>query len=119
MSQKKSFHDHMRAYQVIHQNPINKACHMIGVPMILVSLPLMPTVPPVGFSLFGLGWAIQFAGHYFEGKKPEFVSNPINLALGPVWVAIEWAELLTGKKLYTPPAEGHGEVANDVVAEPA
>src|SRR5438094_5943599 len=86
----------MRAYGEEHQHPINKACHMIGIPMIVASLPLIPTAPPVGVSLFTLGWAFQFAGHYFEGKKPTFTRRPINLALGPVWVTIEWLELLTG-----------------------
>ncbi len=55
--------------------------------------------------MFGTGWAIQFLGHYFEGKKPAFGSNPINLVLGPLWVGVEWVELLTGKCLYKLPDE--------------
>lgn len=95
----------MRAYAAIHQHPLNRACHMIGIPMIVASLPLIPTVPPVGVGMFGTGWAIQFLGHYFEGKKPEFTSSPINLVLGPIWVGVEWAHLLTGKVLYSLPEE--------------
>lgn len=96
-----TFRDHMLAYLAIHQHPVNRACHMIGIPMIVASLPLIPAVPPVGLSLFGAGWSIQFLGHYFEGKKPEFVQHPINLVLGPIAVANDWAKLLTGREIYS------------------
>ena len=102
---KKEFHDAMRAYAAIHQHPLNRACHMIGIPMIALSLPVIPIAPPVGLGMFGTGWAIQFLGHWFEGKKPEFGNKPINLVLGPIWVGVEWVELLTGKRLYELPTE--------------
>ncbi len=95
-----TFHDYMRAYADDHQHPLNKLTHMIGIPMIVASLPLIPTVPPVGVSLFTLGWGFQFVGHYFEGKKPSFTKDLKYLAIGPVWVTVEWIELVTGKKIY-------------------
>jgi hypothetical protein len=84
---------------------------MIGIPLIVASLPLLPTVPPVGLGMFATGWTIQFVGHYFEGKKPEFARNPINLAIGPMFVAIEWIELLTGKCIYAVPEAPESPVA--------
>lgn len=95
-----SFHDYMRVYSEDHQNPINKKLHMIGIPMIVGSLPLIPLAPPVGLSMFGVGWTFQFVGHYFEGKKPSFTKDLRYLAIGPVWVAVEWVETLTGKRVY-------------------
>ncbi len=100
MTEKMTFHDYMRAYGEDHQNPINKMTHMVGIPLIVGSLPLIPIVPPVGLSMFGVGWTLQFVGHYFEGKKPSFTKDLKYLAIGPVWVAVEWAETLTGKKIY-------------------
>ena len=99
----KSFHDYMRAYGEDHQHPVNKICHMVGIPVIVASLPLIPVVPPVGVAMFTAGWALQFAGHFVEGKKPSFASDLRYLAIGPVWCAVEWAELLTGKHVYSPP----------------
>jgi len=95
-----TFHDYMRVYSEDHQNSVNKACHMIGIPLIVASLPVIPVVPPVGLSMFGVGWTFQFVGHYFEGKKPSFTKDWRYLAIGPVWVAVEWAETLSGKRLY-------------------
>lgn len=36
--------------------------------------------------LFVIGWLIQFLGHFFEKKTPEFTSSPINLLIGPLAV---------------------------------
>ena len=38
---------------------------------------------------FVLGWALQFIGHGFERKSPEFVKRPENLLLGPVMIMAE------------------------------
>ena len=39
-----------------------------------------------GLLLFVLGWAIQFVGHFFEGKKPAFVDDLVGLIVGPLFV---------------------------------
>jgi uncharacterized membrane protein YGL010W len=122
MPAKMSFHDYMRAYGEDHQNKVNKACHMIGIPLIVASLPVIPVAPPVGLGMFGVGWTFQFVGHAFEGKKPSFTRDLRYLAIGPVWAAVEWAELLTGKRLYEPPpadaepANAAAQGANGVAA---
>lgn len=36
---------------------------------------------------FGLGWALQFIGHYgFEKKSPAFFKNLQQLLVGPIWI---------------------------------
>lgn len=72
-------------YRRDHTHPINKATHMIGIPMIVASLPLIFLFPPIGISLFVLGWIFQFIGHAFEGKPPSFFRDPRFLLVGPVW----------------------------------
>jgi uncharacterized membrane protein YGL010W len=99
-----TFDDYMRSYAEDHQHPYNRALHLVGIPMILASLPAIPLAPPVGIAMFTTGWALQFAGHYFEGKPPAFTRDPRYLAVGAVWAAVEWAEILTGAKLYQPAA---------------
>jgi uncharacterized membrane protein YGL010W len=42
-----------------------------------------------GLGSFVLGWAIQFLGHYYEGKKPAFVDDLLGLLVGPMFVAAE------------------------------
>lgn len=44
-----------------------------------------------GVGLFGVGWAIQFIGHYCEGRKPAFVDDVIGLLIGPLFIVAEAA----------------------------
>jgi len=47
-----------------------------------------------GIGLFGLGWIIQFVGHYYEGRKPAFFDDLMGLAIGPLFVVAEAGFLL-------------------------
>jgi uncharacterized membrane protein YGL010W len=42
-----------------------------------------------GLGTFVAGWALQFAGHYFEGRKPAFVDVIVGLLVGPMFVTAE------------------------------
>jgi uncharacterized membrane protein YGL010W len=42
-------------------------------------------------SLFVGGWALQFLGHYFEGKKPAFLDDIKGLLDGPLFLVAEVA----------------------------
>ena len=78
-------------YAESHQHPINKLTHKIGIPMIALSLPFFVVeifvksfwVLPVSF--FIIGWTLQFIGHYFEGKPPEFFKDWRFLFVGLRW----------------------------------
>jgi hypothetical protein len=85
-------------YETSHQNPVNRAFHTFGIPMIAVSLPLFLLAPLIrGFwkiplSLFTLGWACQFLGHAVEGKPPEFLKDWRFLFVGLRW----WLRTISG-----------------------
>ncbi|MBT9594890.1 MAG: DUF962 domain-containing protein [Vitreoscilla sp.] len=42
-----------------------------------------------GLGLFSLGWAIQFIGHYYEGRKPAFADDLVGLLVGPQFITAE------------------------------
>jgi uncharacterized membrane protein YGL010W len=42
-----------------------------------------------GLSTFMLGWALQFLGHYYEGRKPAFIDDLTGLLVGPMFIAAE------------------------------
>lgn len=44
-----------------------------------------------GIGLFVAGWAIQFVGHIFEGRKPAFVDDLMGLIIGPLFLVAEAA----------------------------
>ncbi len=75
------------SYKLDHQDPRNQACHAVGIPLIAASIPVGATVVglPLAAAMFTTGWAFQFAGHYFEGKKPSFVEDKRALLVGLMW----------------------------------
>ncbi|MCA9587555.1 MAG: DUF962 domain-containing protein [Myxococcales bacterium] len=79
--------DLMHKYEADHTDPRNQACHKVGIPLIAASLPVGATIVglPLAAAMFTTGWAFQFTGHYFEGKKPSFVDDKRNLVVGLLW----------------------------------
>ncbi len=75
----------MEDYKAKHQHPLNKLTHNIGIPMIVVSLPLFFFYWRWALALFIVGWILQFVGHLIEGNQPAFFRNPIYLIIGPLW----------------------------------
>jgi uncharacterized membrane protein YGL010W len=73
-------------YKAKHQHPLNRLSHSIGIPMIVVSLPLFFWNWRWALALFVVGWVFQFVGHAIEGNSPAFFSNPAYLIVGPVWL---------------------------------
>ena len=43
----------------------------------------------LGLGGFLVGWAFQFVGHYFEGRKPAFMDDLVGLLIGPLFVLAE------------------------------
>lgn len=84
---------YLENYKQSHQNKINRALHTVGIPMIVVSLPLFFWEWKWALGIFIVGWILQFAGHIFEGKPPSFFSNPVYLITGPLW----WIKKTFGK----------------------
>ena len=86
-------------YARSHQHPANRFCHTIGIPMILLSLALglaallVDGLWRVALGLFIAGWVLQFIGHVFERKPPEFFSDWRFLFVGVRW----WIEKLRGR----------------------
>lgn len=50
-----------------------------------------------GIGTFVLGWAIQFAGHAIEGRKPAFIDDLRGLLVGPLFVLAEIVFALGGR----------------------
>ncbi|KLE35766.1 DUF962 domain-containing protein [Aurantiacibacter luteus] len=42
-----------------------------------------------GVALFVVGWALQFLGHHYEGRKPAFLDDLRSLLVGPLFVVCE------------------------------
>ena len=73
-------------YKANHTNPINQATHLVGIPLIICSIPLFFFHTKIALMMFVLGWVLQIIGHIFEGKPPSFLKNPTFLVIGPLWL---------------------------------
>lgn len=86
-------------YAQSHQHPVNRFCHTLGIPIIVLSLLLFVSALflrgfwPVPLALFLIGWIFQFVGHAFEGKPPEFFHDWRFLFVGLRW----WVAKMRGR----------------------
>jgi uncharacterized membrane protein YGL010W len=87
----RTWDDWIDEYSESHQHPMNKLTHQLGIPMIAISiLFVIPSVFVGGLwrfalGLFVVGWILQFIGHWFEGKPPEFMKDYRFLFVGMRW----------------------------------
>lgn len=95
----KPWNEWIAQYAQSHQHPVNRFCHTLGIPMIAVSIVIFVATFFVAdwwwlpLTLFVLGWVLQFIGHWFEGKPPEFFSDWRFLLVGLRW----WAAKMRGR----------------------
>ena len=95
----RSMDEWIAQYAESHQNPFNRFCHTLGIPMIAVSIVLLLASIVVtglwryGLGLFIVGWIFQFVGHFVEGKPPEFFRDWRFLFVGLRW----WVAKLRGR----------------------
>ena len=91
--------DWVGEYSQAHQHPVNRLCHSFGIPMIATSLVLFVATYfdralwPLPVGLFVVGWILQFVGHAYEGKPPEFFKDWRFLFVGLRW----WFAKIRGK----------------------
>ncbi len=96
----RSWDEWIEEYADGHRHPMNRLTHSLGIPMIALSLLLI--IPSIFISrlwiaavvLFVVGWILQFIGHYFEGKPPEFFKDYRFLFVGLRW----WFKKIVGMK---------------------
>ena len=87
----RSWEEWVAQYAQSHRHPVNRACHTIGIPLIAASIPIAAIAPFVSglwvlpLLMFVVGWILQFIGHWFEGKPPEFFSDWRFLFVGLRW----------------------------------
>lgn len=95
----KSWDEWISEYGESHTHPTNRLCHSIGIPMIAVSLLVLlagllyAPLWQLGVLLFVIGWVLQFIGHYYEKKPPEFFKDWRFLFVGLRW----WLKKTFGK----------------------
>ena len=71
---------------------------------------LAPSSTVVAFAvLFIVGWALQFLGHHYEGKRPALIDNIFQAFIGPMFLVAE-AMVVMGQRRDLADAMGEGDV---------
>jgi uncharacterized membrane protein YGL010W len=87
----RTWQDWIDEYARSHQHPANRLCHTFGIPIVAASVLLAPAaafIPALRWpvaALFSVGWILQFVGHAYEGKPPEFFKDWRFLFVGLRW----------------------------------
>jgi uncharacterized membrane protein YGL010W len=95
----KSWDEWIAQYGRSLQHPVNRLCHTVGIPLIVLSILLLVLALWVdglwvaALGLFVLGWIFQFVGHAVEGKPPEFLHDWRYLFVGLRW----WLAKIRGR----------------------
>lgn len=79
-------------YEGTHQDPVNRALHMAGIPFVVAGAAGMLAFPAysppwlAAAAAFVFGWVLNFIGHgVFEKNAPAFAEDPLSFVMGPVW----------------------------------
>ena len=96
----RSLRDWIAEYELSHQHPKNRLCHTFGIPLVISSVLLglgssiWHGLLTPALAAFALGWSLQFLGHAYEKKPPEFLKDWRFLLVGARW----WLEKLRARR---------------------
>lgn len=90
--------EYMARYDHEHHHAGNRILHGVGIPVIFAGIILLVLQRwMLGLGLFVAGWMLLFLGHRIEGNKPAFFQGPVYFLVGPLWVAKEIKDFLSGR----------------------
>jgi uncharacterized membrane protein YGL010W len=94
-----SFDEKMDYYRSQHTTQGIRATHLVGIPAVTLSLPLIFGRPKVGLPMFLGGWALQVFGHkYFEKNNPALSKGFFTYQFcGLAFWCEEMVDLLAGR----------------------
>src|SRR5436305_14904962 len=71
-------------YDGAHNHPVNRALHMMAIPVGFSFLVVVWFDWIIGLLLIPAAFALAWLGHLIEGNKPAFLCNPAHVLLAPV-----------------------------------
>lgn len=76
----------LSSYDSAHNHPVNRALHMVAIPVGFSSLIVVWFHPLIAALLVPAAFALAWLGHIIEGNKPAMFSNPAMVLAAPVWL---------------------------------
>ena len=104
-------------YDGAHNHPVNRALHMIAIPVGFSSIIVIWFQWIIGLLLIPSAFALAWLGHLVEGNKPAFLTNPAHVFVALIWMARKI--LGTGNKKSALAPNPDRELSNHPVGRPA
>jgi hypothetical protein len=60
---------------------------MLAIPVGFSSLIVVWFHPIIGLLLIPAAFGLAWIGHFIEGNKPAFLTNPVHVFVAPLWMA--------------------------------
>lgn len=96
--QQDEFQSQLAEYRRQHSTKGCRLTHMIGVPLIALSIPVSFFNKRLATSMFVIGWILQFIGHIvYQHNRPMLLTemrSPLTLLAALTFVAEEWVKFL-------------------------
>ncbi len=73
-------------YDGAHNHPVNRALHLIAIPVGFSSLIVVWFQWIIALLLILAAFALAWLGHLIEGNKPAFLTNPVHVLVAPLWM---------------------------------
>ena len=73
-------------YDHAHNHPVNRALHMIAIPVGFASLVVVWFRPVIGILLIPAAYLLAWIGHWIEGNRPATFENPLVFLWAPLWM---------------------------------
>ncbi|HET7184816.1 MAG TPA: DUF962 domain-containing protein [Terriglobales bacterium] len=73
-------------YDDQHTHPVNRALHLVAIPLGFSSVVVVWWHPILGLLLIPAALGLATLGHVIEGNQPAFTKNPAAILIAPVWL---------------------------------
>ena len=73
-------------YDGAHNHPVNRALHLIAIPIGFSSLIVIWFHWIIALLLIPAAFALAWLGHLIEGNQPAFLTNPAHVLIAPPWM---------------------------------
>lgn len=114
------FAEKMAYYRSQHTTDGVRATHLVGIPAVTASMPLMLARPRLGVPLFLAGWTLQVIGHkVFEKNSPALTKGFFTYQFcGLAFWCEEMADLIAGRSPFSRGRSELSEESDDIAGIP-
>jgi uncharacterized membrane protein YGL010W len=98
---RQTFDKRLAYYRSQHRSLGCKITHLVGIPILVLSVPAFFVSRRLAAQLQGIGWLLQLIGHFvYEHNKPVLIEarDPLTVMAALSFIAEEWRRAWNGEE---------------------